>query len=251
MKTWIPSQGRVRTMKIKYEAHLERAFWTREIKRSNCDRSSQHLEVKRGRRGPTPQRLQGRWQRGEVYMRTTLLGDSYTYEVRSKGGNGEVEEPRLMKLEASSRRYEGVSALAESVYDMAIARITYSDSREGFKEERTCGVTTMEEKRSTMMTTSIRTLRTRLALPRTTPVEMEDTLRLCAARCMYFSFGPTEASLVERPLARITCGSLPSEEYPEMPAGRARDFTQGAVVGSKEESIARCGGVKPVTSLGG
>jgi len=36
-----------------------------------------------------------------------------------------------------------------------------------------------------------------------------------------------------------------------MPAGRARDFTQGAVVGSKEESIAVGGGVKPVTSLGG
>ncbi|TVU34430.1 hypothetical protein EJB05_16262, partial [Eragrostis curvula] len=43
---------------------------------------------------------------------------------------------------------------------------------------------TMEEKRSTMMTTSIQTLRTRLVLPRTTPVEMEDTLRLCAARCI-------------------------------------------------------------------
>ncbi|TVU34416.1 hypothetical protein EJB05_16248, partial [Eragrostis curvula] len=42
----------------------------------------------------------------------------------------------------------------------------------------------MEEKRSTMMTTSIQTLRTRLVLPRTTPVEMEDTLRLCAARCI-------------------------------------------------------------------
>ncbi|TVU43317.1 hypothetical protein EJB05_09776, partial [Eragrostis curvula] len=28
-----------------------------------------------------------------------------------------------------------------------------------------------------------------------------------------------------------------------MPAGRARDFTQGVVDGPKEESIARCGGI--------
>ncbi|TVU13569.1 hypothetical protein EJB05_40629, partial [Eragrostis curvula] len=40
---------------------------------------------------------------------------------------------------------------------------------------------TKEEKRSTMTTTSTRTLRTRLALPRTTPVEMEDTASLIAA----------------------------------------------------------------------
>ncbi|TVU40265.1 hypothetical protein EJB05_13721, partial [Eragrostis curvula] len=34
-----------------------------------------------------------------------------------------------------------------------------------------------------------------------------------------------EATRRERPLDRITCGSLPSEEYPELPTGHARVFT--------------------------
>ncbi|TVU05870.1 hypothetical protein EJB05_49054, partial [Eragrostis curvula] len=34
-----------------------------------------------------------------------------------------------------------------------------------------------------------------------------------------------EASLVERPEDRMTCGSLSSEEHPELPARRARVFT--------------------------
>ncbi|TVU13525.1 hypothetical protein EJB05_40585, partial [Eragrostis curvula] len=43
----------------------------------------------------------------------------------------------------------------------------------------------MEEKWSTMTTTSTWTLRTRLALPQTTPVEMEDTLHFIAAYIIY------------------------------------------------------------------
>ena len=35
-----------------------------------------------------------------------------------------------------------------------------------------------------------------------------------------------EATRSERPLDRITCGSLPLEEHPEEPAGRARVFTR-------------------------
>ncbi|TVT97752.1 hypothetical protein EJB05_56986, partial [Eragrostis curvula] len=92
---------------------------------------------------------------------------------------------RIRDLEIREPWQDGMFGLVPSCTRARFVLVPAIGSKDLFMEH------TKEEKRSTMTTTSIRTLRTRLALPRTTPVEMEDTLRLCAARCMYFSFRPT------------------------------------------------------------
>ncbi|TVU13789.1 hypothetical protein EJB05_37216, partial [Eragrostis curvula] len=75
----------------------------------------------------------------------------------------------------------GTCANSAEIQTVMTAVLTVKSGLDLFMISGGLGWLTMEEKRSTMMTTSIWTLRTRLALPRTTPVEMEDTLHFIAA----------------------------------------------------------------------